>query len=454
MILPEEVKKVLSMLEDAGFEAYLVGGCVRDFLLGTVPHDFDIATNALPEGTEKVFADFPVIETGLKHGTVTVFMNKMPLEITTYRSDGSYSDGRHPDQVHFTHSLEEDLARRDFTINAIAYSPKRGIVDLFGGQRDLRKEQICTVGEAKERFTEDALRIVRALRFSSALGFSIEEQTAAAARALKERLSIISAERIYTELTKLLCGENVRNVLINYPEILGVWLPELLPMVGFHQHNFHHIYTVWEHTASVVEAIPPVPHLRWAALLHDCGKPGTFSMDAEGVGHFYGHHKRSTGMAEDILDRLKADNNTKTKVTALIRRHDTPLEQDPKCIKRILNKLGTELFFDLIKLQRADNMGQAPQFRDRQQKLDGIEAMALEILNTADCFSLKSLAVSGEDLIALGIPTGPAMGKILNLLLEAVIDGQMPNEKNTLLLKSKEYYAKIESTVGGIKSTD
>ncbi len=442
MILPEEVKKALSMLEEAGFEAYLVGGCVRDFLLGKMPHDFDITTNALPEETEEVFEGFQVIETGIKHGTVTVLMNNMPLEMTTYRADGSYSDGRHPDEVHFTRRLEEDLARRDFTINAIAYNPKRGIVDGFGGRQDLSQKQIRTVGEAKKRFTEDALRIVRALRFSSELGFSLEEQTAAAAQALKEILARVSAERIYTELTKLLCGENVRNVLISYPEILGVWLPELLPMVGFHQHNFHHIYTVWEHTAAVVEAIQPVPYLRWAALLHDCGKPGTFSMGADGVGHFYGHYKRSTDMAEVILDRLKTDRDTRTRIINLIRYHDTPLEQEPKSIKRMLNKLGTELFFDLIKLQRADNMGQAPQFRDRQQKLDGIETMALEILNSADCFSLRNLAISGKDLIALGIPTGPAMGKILKLLLEAVIDGQLANEKLPLLRKAKEYYGK------------
>ncbi len=442
MILPEEVKKALSMLEDAGFEAYLVGGCVRDFLLGKMPRDFDITTNALPEETEEVFGGFQVIETGIKHGTVTVLINNMPLEMTTYRADGSYSDGRHPDEVHFTRRLEEDLARRDFTINAIAYNPKRGIVDRFGGRQDLSQKQIRTVGEAKKRFTEDALRIVRALRFSSELGFSMEEQTAAAAQTLRERLSKVSAERIYTELTKLLCGENVRNVLISYPEIPGVWLPELLPMVGFHQHNFHHIYTVWEHTAAVVEAIQPVPHLRWAALLHDCGKPGTFSMGADGVGHFYGHHKRSTALAEIILDRLKTDRDTRTRIITLIRYHDTPLEQEPKSVKRMLNKLGAELFFDLIKLQRADNMGQAPQFRDRQQKLDGIEAMALEILNSADCFSLKNLAVSGEDLIALGIPAGPTMGKILKLLLEAVIDGQLANEKPPLLRKAKEYYVK------------
>lgn len=440
MILPEEVQKALEILEAAGYEACLVGGCVRDFLLGKMPHDFDITTNALPEETEKAFAGFRVFETGIKHGTVTVLINNMPLEVTTYRTDGNYSDGRHPDKVHFTRRLEEDLARRDFTVNAMAYSRKKGMIDIFGGQQDIEKKQIRAVGEAMERFQEDALRIMRAVRFSSELGFAIEPKTSAAALSLRERLSMVSAERIYTELIKLLCGENVRSVLMEYPEILGVWLPEVLPMVGFEQHNFHHIYTVWEHTAAVVEAIPPVPYLRLAALLHDCGKPGTFFMGDDGVGHFYGHHKLSTAMAEKILDRLKADKDTVNRVTALVRRHDTPLENDPKLIKKMLNRLGPEMFFDLIKLQRADNMGQAPTYRERQQLLDKIEASAKELLAEKACFSLKNLAVSGKDLIDLGMEPGPGMGKILNHLLEAVMDGQVPNEKAQLLQKAREYY--------------
>lgn len=438
MILPEEVGNALEILEVAGFEACLVGGCVRDFLLGTAPRDFDIATDALPEETKKAFSGFRVIETGLKHGTVTVLINGMPLEITTYRADGIYSDGRHPDQVHFTRRLEEDLARRDFTVNAMAYSRKKGLVDIFGGRQDLKEKRIQTVGEAERRFSEDALRIIRALRFSSVLGFEIADKTAAAAHSLKERLAIVSAERIYTELTKLLCGKNVRRVLMAYPEILGVWLPEILPMVGFCQHNFHHIYTVWEHTAAVTEAIPPVPYLRWAALLHDCGKPGTFSMGTDGVGHFYGHHKRSTAMAEIILDRLKTDKDTGARIITLIRYHDTPLERDLKSVKRMLNKLGAELFFDLVKLQRADNMGQAPQFRNRQQKLDEVEALAREILQTKDCFSLKDLAISGRDLIELGLSPGPELGKMLNQLLETVIEGTLPNEKELLLEEARK----------------
>ena len=439
MELPREVGKALAMLEAAGFEACLVGGCVRDYLLGKTPHDFDITTNALPEETEKVFEGFRVIEAGMKHGTVTVLMDHMPLEITTYRSDGNYSDGRHPDDVHFTRKLEDDLARRDFTVNAMAYSRQKGIIDIFGGQQDLAERRIRTVGAATERFSEDALRIMRALRFSSVLGFAIDPEAAKAAANLKERLSLVSAERIYAELNKLLCGSNVRQVLMSYPDILSVWLPEIVPMVGFDQHNVHHIYTVWEHTAAVAEAIPPVPHLRLAALLHDSGKPGTFFIGEDGMGHFYGHHRLSTTIAETVLNRLKADNDTKLRVTTLIRYHDTPLDSDPKLIKHKLNKLGPELFSDLIKLQRADNLGQAPAYRDRQQKLDEIEAVTRDILDAQACFSLKDLAVSGNDLITLGMEPGPAIGQLLNTLLEAVIDGQLSNEKERLLEAAKAY---------------
>jgi len=275
-MLPEEVNIAFDMLTNAGFEAYIVGGCVRDFLMGTDPDDFDITTSALPFEIKEVFKDFKVIETGLKHGTVTVVIKHFHLEITTFRTESSYSDNRHPDHVHFTRSLKEDLARRDFTVNAMAYNPVVGLVDIFGGRKDLENKIIRTVGEAKERFSEDALRILRALRFASKLGFDIEENTLQAARELKESLKNVAAERVYVEFTKLLCGKNTGSVLMSCPDILGVWVPEILPMVGFKQHNFHHIYDVWEHTVKVVENVPAVPHLRLAALMHDMGKPGTF----------------------------------------------------------------------------------------------------------------------------------------------------------------------------------
>ena len=410
MKLPKEVKEALETLEAAGYEAVLAGGCVRDFLLGKEPHDFDIATSARPEETKAVFADRPVIETGIRHGTVTVCTEGYPLEITTYRSDGAYSDGRHPDNVHFTRRLEDDLARRDFTVNAMAYHLRRGVIDIFNGRLDLEQRRIRAVGIAWERFTEDSLRIMRALRFSSVLGFTIEAGTAEAAHALKDRLALISAERVFAELKKLLCGQDAGRVLSEYPDILGVWLPEILPMAN----------TDWEHTVKVTEATPALCHLRLAALFHDSG-------------HFDGHHRRSASIAETCLARLKADNDTKHKVITLICCLDTPLEADPRSIKRMFFKLRPDLFFDLISLQRADNLGEAPAFRGRRQILDKVETIAKKVLSEKACFSLKDLAVSGSDLIALGMEPGPAIGQTLHVLLEAVIDGRLPNEKERLL---------------------
>ncbi|MBE7057295.1 MAG: HD domain-containing protein [Ruminococcaceae bacterium] len=441
-MLPEEVNIAFDMLTNAGFEAYIVGGCVRDFLMGTDPDDFDITTSALPFEIKEVFKDFKVIETGLKHGTVTVVIKHFHLEITTFRTESSYSDNRHPDHVHFTRSLKEDLARRDFTVNAMAYNPVVGLVDIFGGRKDLENKIIRTVGEAKERFSEDALRILRALRFASKLGFDIEENTLQAARELKESLKNVAAERVYVEFTKLLCGKNTGSVLMSCPDILGVWVPEILPMVGFKQHNFHHIYDVWEHTVKVVENVPAVPHLRLAALMHDMGKPGTFSLDDKGVGHFYGHPKISTVLAGNVLNRLKVDNETRHKVVELVRHHDTPLQADSKAIKRKLNKLGEQLFFDLIDICRGDNMGQAPEYRSRQKHLDLVEETARSIINQEECFSLKTLAVNGSDLMAVGFKPGPELGEVLKFLLELVMDSKIENSKEDLLKVAVSYCQK------------
>lgn len=437
-ILPEEVNIALEKLTEAGFQAYIVGGCVRDFLMGTEPHDFDITTSALPRETENIFKDFTVIETGIQHGTLTVLINGTPLEITTFRTDGTYSDNRHPDSVNFTCSLEEDLSRRDFTVNAMAYNPVTGIVDIFGGRGDIENKLIRTVGDPEQRFGEDALRIMRALRFSAVLGFTIDKSTLSAARELKDLLKNVAAERVYIELTKLLCGKNAYKILMECPDILGVWLPEILPMVGFNQHNRHHIYDVWQHTAVVVANIVPVPHLRLAALIHDMGKPGTFSMGKDGQGHFYGHPKLSTEIAGNILSRLKVDNDTRYKVIELVRHHDTPLADNEKQIKRKLNKLGENLFFDLIKICRADNMGQSPKYRNRQKGLNLVEATAKEIISRKECFSLKSLAVNGRDLIDAGFRAGPELGKILNSLLEQVIDGGLENKKDILITAARK----------------
>lgn len=424
--------RAIEMLRAAGYEAFAVGGCVRDRLMGGEPGDWDITTSALPEETLEVFRQFRTIETGLQHGTVTVLLDGLSLEITTYRVDGDYIDHRHPGSVSFTKTLEDDLKRRDFTMNALAWNPERGLVDVFGGQDDIDKRLIRCVGEAAVRFREDGLRILRALRFAAVLGFAIEEETARAIRGEKELLKNISAERIHVELTKLLCGKHAAKILREFADVLCVPLPELEPMIGFEQHNEHHCHDVWEHTLAVVENSPAEPCLRWAALFHDAGKPGTFSLDESDVGHFYGHAPRSAEMADEIMGRLRFDNESRRRVLLLVRHHDGPLENDAKFLKRKLNKLGEQGFFELLALCRADNMGQAEAYRVRQRHYDDIEKTARELLAGESCFSLKDLAVNGHDLVALGYK-GREIGRILDGLLEAVMDEQVENSREALL---------------------
>ena len=436
--LPAGVSRALSMLEDAGYEAFIVGGCVRDALRGITPKDYDITTSALPEETKSVFRDYRVIETGIQHGTVTVMMDGMPLEITTYRTEGTYSDNRHPDSVSFTTSLREDVARRDFTMNAIAYSPVRGLIDHFGGAEDIRGGIIRCVGDPDTRFREDALRMMRGIRFASALGFAIEEKTAAAIRENKERISAVSAERIRVELTKLLCGANVKNVLMDWWDVLGVVIPEILPMHGFDQRTPYHIYDVWEHTAVAVSETPPVTHLRLSALLHDIGKPPSFFTDEKGVGHFYGHPAVSEKMAEEILARLKYDNVTRRRVVTLVREHDRIIEPTETAVKRALFRLTPEVFFNLLIIKRADNLAQSPNYRDRLATYDRIESMAQDILERNECISVATLAVNGGDLIAIGMKPGKEIGEMLSLLLEQVIRGDLANDRDELLTYVKK----------------
>ena len=337
--------KALALLQAAGYEAWIVGGCVRDALLGLPPKDYDLTTSALPEETQRVFAAYPRIETGLRHGTVTVLLEGEPLEITTYRVDGAYSDARHPDGVTFTRSLRQDAARRDFTINAMAYAPGWGLQDFFGGQADLARGILRAVGAAEKRFREDALRILRALRFASVLDFTLEGETARAARACAPLLAAVSAERVSGELGKLLCGKAAGRVLRDYPDVLGVVLPEILPMVGLDHRNPHHCYDVWTHTTVAVDHVPPELPLRLALLLHDIGKPDTFSLGEDGQGHFYGHPRRSVELAEGILSRLRFPRRTRERVLTLVRYHDAVLEESPQRVRRWLNKLGPEVFF-------------------------------------------------------------------------------------------------------------
>lgn len=437
--MPEEVKTAISKLTQNGFEAYIVGGCVRDSLLGDKPKDYDITTSAEPEEVEKIFSNYRVIETGIKHGTVTVLINKIPLEITTFRIDSDYSDNRHPTNVTFTKSLEKDTARRDFTMNALAYNDERGICDFYGGSDDIKNKIIRCVGDADKRFNEDALRIMRAIRFSSVLGFEIEDNTKRAIFKNKKLLKNISSERIASELVKLLCGENVRKVLLEYIDILSVVIPELVPMKGFDQRNIHHIYDILEHTAVAVENITPTPILRLTALFHDIGKPKCFFMK-NGEGHFYGHSEVGAKMTENILSRLKFDNNTKKIVTKLVKIHDVQIEETETAVKRCMNKHTVEIFFLLLKMKRADTLAQSPMCRDRLGYLDRLEKTARKIIAENACFSLKDLAINGSDLIEMGFKPGKEIGVILKNLLEEVIGGRLPNKKKELVKFTKENY--------------
>ena len=424
---------VLRRLNDAGYQAWFVGGCVRDMLLGVPPKDFDLTTSALPEQVCKVFSSERVIPTGLKHGTVTVLLDGQPIEVTTYRVDGSYSDNRHPDSVRFTDQLRDDLARRDFTVNAMAWHPDHGLADYFGGQADLRAGMIRCVGVPDARFGEDALRILRALRFASVLGFQVAPETAASVRRNRRLLDNVSRERVSAELLKLLCGENVFQILMQFPEVLCVPLPELLPCLGFEQRNPHHCFDVYTHLIHTVKETPAEPSLRLAALLHDIGKPACFSLDARGVGHFYGHGEESARQTQLIVERLRLDRATAERVVTLVRWHDAPiLPPEERTVKRALRKYTPEAFFPLMAIKRADNLAQHPDWRGRQREYDRIETIAREILAREDCFSLKDLAVNGKDLIALGMRPGPALGKTLNDLLEAVISGRVENTREAL----------------------
>ena len=445
--LSPAAERALSLLHGAGHEAWVVGGCVRDALLGQIPKDYDITTSALPEETKAVFAGFRLIETGLKHGTVTVLMDGEPLEITTYRVDGGYTDARHPDGVTFTRSLREDAARRDFTVNAMAYDREHGVRDFFGGKADLQAGILRCVGDPDRRFTEDALRILRGLRFASVLGFSLEGETEAAARRNRDLLGRLSAERVAAELGKLLCGPGAGRILTAYPDILGVVLPELLPMAGYDQKNDHHCYDLLTHTAVVVDSVPPVLSLRLAALLHDMGKPRCFSMGEDGQGHFYGHASVSGEMAEDICRRLRLSNSLREQVVTLVRHHDGVIAEDTGVIRRRLNRLGEENFFALLDLQRGDTMGLAPAYRDRLPRFRRVEALAREALAEKGCLSLKDLAVNGHDLMALGY-RGKGVGTALNLLLEGVLEERFPNRREALFEALTKFSPEITGKTG------
>jgi len=444
MKLPLAVNKILAHLNRAGFSAYAVGGCVRDLLRGVTPDDYDIATSATPDEVKALFCDYHVIETGIQHGTVTVVYDGVPYEITTFRSESTYSDARHPDAVLFTKRIEDDLSRRDFTVNAMALSKEGSLVDIYSGQKDIQNRVLRCVGDPYERFSEDALRILRLMRFASVLDFTIDPETEAAARVLAPSLSKVSVERIAQELNKLVLGKGVFRILTEYVDILAVAIPELLPMKNFDQHNYHHCYDILTHTAKAVECVAPKKHLRLAALLHDIGKPSTFSLDENGVGHFYSHASLSRDLAEEILTRLKYDNKTKDTVSRLVKWHDTVIEASEKSVKRALSKMTLDFFFDLVALKRADNLAQHPDFHTRQAYYDELETLARGILARQDCLSLADLAIKGGDLISLGVPFGKEVGRLLNLALLEVLQNRILNEREQLLeFVKKNIYTEV-----------
>ncbi len=440
IILPDYIITAMSLLEKAGFEAHAVGGCVRDSLMGNTPHDWDMTTNARFDEMQAVFADFKTLDIGKKHGTLTVLIDGKSIEITTYRIDGQYADNRHPTEVTFCTSLEEDLSRRDFTVNALAYNTTVGITDKFNGITDLESRTIRCVGNADKRFNEDALRIIRALRFASVLNFRIEKETADSIHRNRLLLKNISHERVFSELKKLLLSDTVFNVLMNYHDVLSVMIPEIEPLFEYDQKNHHHAYDLWEHTARAVSHGKKDVAVRLALLFHDCGKPLCRSFDADGEAHYYSHASISTKKAKEALTRLRCDNKTLDEVCELIRLHDSPLPDNEKLIKRRLNQLGKETLFKLIDIQRSDNAALGTVFSaQRKDGYDECEKLTELILDKEECFSLKALAVNGNDIAAMGF-TGKKIGEILNALLEAVIDSRCENERKSLLDFCAEMY--------------
>ncbi len=439
IILPRPVKFIIDVLEKNGYEGYAVGGCVRDVILGREPQDWDITTNALPHQIKELFKR--TIDTGIQHGTVTIMMNHIGYEVTTYRIDGEYEDGRHPKGVEFTSNIVEDLKRRDFTINAMAYNDRVGLVDEFNGIGDIKRKVIKCVGNPEDRFNEDALRIMRAVRFAAQLGFDIEDKTRSAITKLAKNLELISKERIHTELIKLLTSPNPDMILEMYNTgITKYVLPEFDDMMATPQNSPYHMYNVGEHTVKVLENIDNEPYLRWAALLHDVGKPLTRTTDDKGIDHFYGHEEKGCDISRDILKALKMDNKTVDIVTRLVRYHNYPLKDGKKAIRRSMNKVGTDIYPMLLKLKWADMLGKNQYSIDINTPiLNQAEKLYKEICEEQECVSIKDLALNGRDLIELGMEKGTGIGEVLNKLLELVLDEPEKNDKEILIKEATKY---------------
>lgn len=436
--IPESAAKVLDRLHELGYEACVVGGCVRDSLLGIVPGDWDITTSATPEQVHAAFSR--TIDTGIAHGTVTVRMDGQSYEVTTYRIDGCYADHRHPDSVQFTSSLVEDLKRRDFTINAMAYNDRDGLIDHFQGMQDLQNGIVRCVGNPGDRFTEDALRIFRAVRFCAKLGFVLDPATREAAGELAGSLRFVSAERIRMELEKLLVSPHPEMIRLAWEcGITKVVLPEFDAMMEAVQNNAHHQVTVGEHTIRTMEACPPDRILRLVMLLHDSGKPACQTIDEKGVYHYHGHAVPGAETAKKVCERLRYDKATERIVVQLIRNHSLYPELSEEGVRRAVVQLGEDLFPLFLKVKRADICGQNLQVQEQKLRyMDEVEDIYQRILERGDCLNLRNLAVDGNDLIAAGLPKGEVLGRILNALLDEVLADPCANRKELLLDKAAE----------------
>ena len=431
MYLPPYVTRCMEALENTGFATYAVGGCVRDACLGLTPQDYDLCTAALPEETEAVFADYRLVLAGKKHGTVGVVTEGGVVEITTFRTEGDYQDNRHPDWVEFVPEIEKDLARRDFTVNAMAYSPTRGYADPFGGREDLKNKILRAVGDPALRFQEDSLRILRGVRFAARYGLAVEAETEQAMQSQSHLMENLARERVFDELCKLLIWATQED-LLRFAPILGKVIPELAPMIGFDQRTPHHAYDLFTHTAHVTAAVPNTLVLRWTALLHDVGKIPCLTLDESGQAHYYGHAQESAEMAGGILRRLKAPNELREQVVTLIQRHMTLLLPEKKFLRRWIGKLGWETMEALLQLQEADMGSKGTGKPEELDQFTLIRSLLAQIREENACLTLKDLAVDGHDLMALGY-RGKAIGQTLKSLLEQVLDEQLPNEKDTLL---------------------
>jgi tRNA nucleotidyltransferase (CCA-adding enzyme) len=432
--IPEYAGTAMRELEANGFESFVVGGCVRDSIMGKNANDWDMTTSAEPQETLEVFKDFRTIPTGIKHGTITVLIDKQPLEITTFRIDGEYTDNRRPDSVNFTRDIENDLSRRDFTVNAMAYNEKDGIVDLFGGMEDIKNKIIRCVGDPDTRFNEDALRIMRALRFASTYGFVITEDTSSAVHCNAALLNNIAKERINTELCKLLHGQGVLEILLNYNDIIATIIPEMKPCIGFNQNNRYHQYTVYDHIAhAVANYTGSDTTVKAALLLHDIGKPTCYTEDENG-GHFHGHGIPSSDIAKEVVARLRFDNHAQRDIVELVLYHDAILDPTVKVAKRWLNKIGEQQLFRLLDIRMADILAHSEGTQEsRIERCIALRTIVNNVIASRQCFQLKDMAITGDDLILEGMKQGKEIGETLKWLLEMVINGEVENNKEQLL---------------------